>query len=1366
MLCPNCQTTNPPHAKFCLECGLHLVLCPQCGAPTQPQAKFCIECGTPLPAASNTLPSLSSISPLLPSTPAQDTFSTNHADRKHLPETDVLISPEERRVVTIMFADITGSTPLADRLDPEDMRAILAGYFNLMAEQIRRHGGTVEKYIGDAIMAVFGLPSAHEDDPDRAIRAAVDMQKALERFNNQRLSYDATAVRLQMRIGINTGEVAAPTNASPQGQDFLVTGDAVNIAARLQQVATPDTILVGERTCHSARGDYEFQQLDPFILKGKAEPVAAYTVCCSDGLNNPVVAPLSRGIAGHTTPLIGRMLELTLLHTSYARVQAERRPHLITILGTPGVGKTRLVREFLFREQERVQTAPLMHTRIAPLILRGRCLPYGEGITYWPMIEILRTLLQAQDGETGSQLRERFVEFVKQTLTQARRPEPVEDIARPLLRNIGHCLSGQIEPIETDNHIHQLLSERQITTRTVSLKEQSAQNTLLRAWRILIEALANHQPLIIVIDDIQWADEALLNLLEYLADRLTTAGVLFLCPARPDFFEHRPNWGGGHRNFTTIELEALSWDESSELVNSLLNTDDLPDALRNTILTRAEGNPFFVEEIIQMLMDRGALIEAQDTNQNKICWRIGHHTNMLFDQINTPGEPPEDTLLEEHYLLSLPYVPDTIQGVLAARVDLLLSAEKLLLQYGAIIGRTFWLSSLHELAKDLEHKTISAAITSLLQRDFIVEREDGVSKIAEDDRVFHFKHVLIRDVVYNHIPRQRRAREHARLAYWLESQQDGASSISIELLAYHYQQALTAWSIGSALETIEVNNAQTNAILYLTRSELRERAIHFLELAGNQAMQSYYTLRAIRAYIDAFDLLQENQASVLVRSKMLKKLGDAFAQRTNLDEAWRHYQLALMLVTENEPDNTTTPLTTPADPRYLLILYEHLALLATRWLGQFDEPPDMQEAYRYIEAGLQMTEQQSGSRERIVFLAYQALWFLCRSATGLIEQKKQVLEQALQSSQEALQQSETLGDPSTHSLILDAISFVYESYHLYNKAVELQMRRLSLEPRLTEREERYDLYLSLGGVTKQVSDYSSALMWQGRAWSIAQTMESPAMLRIAMVKRMKIWQSWGRWDEAEAAAHETLRLIEKYQIDERRQFWPLETLAWIACHRGNQEASERYIKRCKRLLDIPTIATSDNLYMALRMGALYYANQELDQALEAYRELLLASEPWPEPEVLATLAHLLLQTDQEEATLTHICERAISVSKQAGARKSLAVALCARGSLSTQQQKWTQAIADLRQSIQLCRELDLPWEQGHTLVALGNLYQQQALAGTKNKPDHGNLGRAHYYFEQALGFYESLRAAPRIQQVQRKLENLAGIASDLLRQPI
>ncbi len=526
MRCPNCQTINPPEARFCLECGRRLVVCPHCGTVNVPAAKFCIECGTALVSkGESTEPLLE----LVPPTPMpQEAVNTESK----------LTPPEERRVVTIMFADIIGSTPLADRLDPEDMRAILVGYFNLMTEQIRRHGGTVEKYIGDAVMAVFGMPVAHEDDPDRAIRAALDMQKALHDFNQRRQAQDAEATQLQMRIGINTGEVAAPGNSRSNRNDFLITGDAVNVAARLQQVAAPNTILVGERTYLATREVFDFYPIAPLRLKGKAEPIPAWVVV---DLHKHASAIMQhpRGIEGLQARLVGRALELTLMHATYARVQAERHPHLITLLGAPGIGKSRLVREFIAREQEAAKSASSNGGLTRPRVLAGRCPPYGESITYWPLIEILRSLLSTQGNPDSGKLPERFTEFVRDTLTKARRTEEPEQIASAIARSIGRGFGSSTDeqnypdrPEREYQHSEEMgkvvgvisaggsvisssigwgrggavdeqgyLDRRERESQRGKYSKEAEQSgprmALMRAWRVLLEALAQQQPLIL-----------------------------------------------------------------------------------------------------------------------------------------------------------------------------------------------------------------------------------------------------------------------------------------------------------------------------------------------------------------------------------------------------------------------------------------------------------------------------------------------------------------------------------------------------------------------------------------------------------------------------------------------------------------------------------------------------------------------------------------------------------------------------------------------------------------------------------------------------------------------------------------------------
>jgi class 3 adenylate cyclase/predicted ATPase len=1352
MRCSHCQTLNPPAAKFCLECGNRLGSCLSCGTINPAGAKFCIECGTILSPSSGTkTPPVADASASEPkerqtqSTPAKTAIPSIQTS---------LSAVEERRIVTIMFADITGSTPLADRLDPEDMRAILTGYFNLMTKQIRKHDGTVEKYIGDAVMAVFGAPITHEDDPDRAIRAALDMQAALRLFNEQRLARDPEATRLQMRIGINTGEVAAPSTTATQFHDFLITGDAVNIAARLQQMATPDTLLVGERTYLSSREVFEFQAIAPLQVKGKAEPIAAYVAL---GLRQATttITQHPRGLTGGSTQIVGRNLELTLLHASYARVQTERRPHLITILGAPGIGKSRLVREFITREQELIKSASPMGEIIPPLILQGRCPPYGEGITYWPLIEILRTILHVQYDDTHETVQQRFTDFLRVTFARSGSSASATEIAEILWRSIGNGLISKKTPIQVSNETELTRSETSIPVRSATTQQSNAQGALSRAWRVLLEALGERQPLIIVVDDLQWADEALLDLFEYLTDRITAVPVFVICPARPDFLEQHHDWGGGHRNFTAIELEALTQNESSDLINALLNTSELPEALRYTILTRSEGNPFFVEEIVRMFIDQGILVQGENRERGQSFWHIDNDTYSVMGEFGqsiqtadfVTEETDEDDLLLDPYLIPLPYVPDTIQGVLAARVDLLNPLDKQILQHGSIIGRIFWLSALQELITDLHPDTLENALLSLSQHDFIVEIQMRASgSPITPDRAFAFTHILIRDVVYNNIPRQRRAREHAHMALWLEEKIADQQSSFIEMIAYHLQRALSTWSTNATLDVIEIKKQRlsTTPTILLTRNDLRARTVKFLTLTGDQALDNYYSLRALRAYTDAIDLLDESHADALTRSKMLTKIGEAHAQRGNLDSAWRSIRRALQLVL---PTEETT------DHNYLLKLYNLLALFATRWLPLFDAPLDQREVRTYIDRGLKLLQEKTQSEEHVAFLTYLVFWYIDQLGKASSDKKNELAEQALHSGTQALQIAEELNNPRTLSPTLDAMSVIYiEVYRSYTKAREIQERRRQLEPLISSREELYDLYMSQGYTYLLVAEYATALTYYGQAWNNALKMESPPMVLSSMTGRMTTWYSWNRWDEAQKIALEILQFIEKYQQDEQRQLWAIETLASIAYHRGNQEEGNKYAQQYKRLLDqkSETLATEAMPNLDTKLHDIHLAQEDWPRALENYRDKFLRSEPFPSPEILSTYIELLVindQADKHEA----LFDRAVTLCEDAGAHKSLAAALRARGRLYTQKGQWEQAEEDLLRSHHYCTTLDLPWENAHSLYQLALLHQDRANKNpVENCKNDGDLMR--YYLEQALGFYTFLHAKPFVTRIREILE--------------
>jgi predicted ATPase/class 3 adenylate cyclase len=1290
-----------------MECGNHLLICAHCQAINLPRAKFCIQCGAALSDQDQ-----HRTSPL-PAPGIQATEPVAHS------RTNQLSAPEERRVVTVMFADITGSTPLADRLDPEDLRAILAGYFNLMAEQIRRHGGTVEKYIGDAVMAVFGSPLAHEDDPARAIRAALDMQHALTSFNTLRLANTPEAMRLQMRIGINTGEVAAP-GAHTDRQDFLITGDAVNVAARLQQVAVPDTILVGERTYLATRGAFAFRSLAPLQVRGKQRPLSARVV---QGLSARTLA-LSRhprGIEGMPAPLVGRSLELTLMHATYARVRDARHSHLITLLGAPGVGKTRLVREFIERElaAARCTTGELPGE---PCVLEGHCPPYGEGITYWPLVEILRTLIGVSGEESDQELEERLLSFVRTALRRARRSEDVEQVAGVLLQGSGRGLHND----------RSQGTRRELGRSTLNrdVEKGGPQAALQRACRILFEALASQQPMILVIDDLQWADEALLDLLEYLAGRLTACPLLFLCLARPDFLERRREWGGGQPNFTTIILDALSRQETGELITELLSTCELPDVLLHTIVRRAEGNPFFVEEIVRMLIDQQVL--SREDGQ----WRISAQSEEALGDLASPATPPEDTLINAHYLLPL-RVPDTIQGVLAARIDLLGPLEKQVVQAASIIGRTFWMAGVLELVDGLERAEISGILEQLLRRDFLEPSERRASGSLEHEESFSFKHILIRDVIYDNIPRVRRSQKHAQLALWLEQRVAGRQEDVIELLAYHYGQALAHWSAIHYAHAVVAQEQQADPPRPLTRPELVERTLQYLTLAGDKAYRNYHTISAIQSYSQAQDLLQANEADPLTRARMHQKLGHAYTQRANADEAWREYLQALKLM-QGQPE---------VERGELLGLYMHIAELSTRWPGWFSGWLDMQEVRTYIDAGLALVGGQPPSGEQSSFFTYQAMWSIRQMKYVVAEQRARMANQALHSGLTALHIAEQVNDTGALWIALDALGSLYRRQQRYSEAHAIQHRRQSLQALIHGREEMYDLYLALGWTHERIGVYPAAALWCGRAWHIAQRMESPSMLLSSMQGRLAVWYQWERWDEAREAATRMLQTSEQYQQEESWQLFPLEILAELTYRTGEVEESERFLRQYRRIFEQHTTRP-------LLLPGLYAARGEWAQALRDQQAQVHQSEPFPAPSSLARLAELTVLAGEPLAAQEAACERAISQAEQAYARKFLAVALRARGRMSGGQQLWDAAEEDLHQALETFKSLDLPWEQGQTLYCLGHLQRLQAglLLDERSPVRASKQGLARLFFEQAQGFFGSLHAVHAVQQVHTALQ--------------
>jgi class 3 adenylate cyclase len=576
-----------------------------------------------------------------------------------------------RKTVTVVFADVTGSTALADRLDPEAVWHVMSRYFEVMREPLERHGGTVEKFIGDAVMAVFGVPVVHEDDALRAVRAAVEMRDALAALNVElERKWDVT---LAARIGVNSGEVVAGDPAA--GQSFA-TGDAINVAARLEQAAAPGEILLGEAARGLLDGRVTVEPVEPLALKGKSAPVRAFRVLGVEADAPPPPPPVGR------SPFVGREAELRLLRESFDRCVEEHACRLVTVLGPPGIGKSRLVREALDGVASRGS------------VLVGRCPPYGEGITYLPLLDIVRQLAPSGAVELAA------------LVAGEKDGERVADLVAGALG---------LSP-----------------TRVPSEETQWA-------VRRLFEALARRRPLVVALDDVHWAEPTFLELVEHVVALARGAPILVVCLARPELLDARPSWGARGGGGDTIQLEPLAGDDARALVERGRWAAGVSPDIAGRVLEAAEGNPLFLEQLLAVQTEDGE--------------NIG--------------------------------VPPTIQAVLAARIDRLPSAERLVIQRAAVQGRVFSRGALAELVPGEEPAEVDDALGGLERRELVRRDRRGLG--GED--AFRFAHGLIRDAAYQFLRKETRSELHERLAWWLERTAARELGEQEELVGYHFEQA-------------------------------------------------------------------------------------------------------------------------------------------------------------------------------------------------------------------------------------------------------------------------------------------------------------------------------------------------------------------------------------------------------------------------------------------------------------------------------------------------------------------------------------------------------------------------------------------------
>jgi class 3 adenylate cyclase/tetratricopeptide (TPR) repeat protein len=696
-----------------------MIVCPNCAEENPERARFCLACGTALePAATG----------------------------------------EERKVVSVLFVDLVGFTAGADRADPEDVRATLRPYHERVSREIERFGGTVEKFVGDAVMAVFGAPVAYEDDPERAVRAGLRILDAIVELSEEE------GLELAVRVAVATGEAVVQLGAQPGTGEGIATGDVVNTAARLQGQAPVGGIVVNEQAYRATQQAIVYEELPPVAVKGKAETVPLWRA----------VEARSRfgvDVEGITTPFVGRERELRLLQDTFERMVGESEIQLVTITGEPGVGKTRLLAELRNWIDDRPEFISWR---------QGRCLPYGDGITFWALGEIVKAHAGILESDASADAEEKLREAV----AGADDAEWLHARLGPLVGLAGGDAS----------------------------REES-----FGAWLRFIESVAATGPLILLFEDLHWADDALLDFVERLVDWSSGLPILVLCTGRPELYERHPAWGGGKRNSTTVSLSPLSAEETSRLVAALLDAAVLPAETQAALLERAGGNPLYTEEYVRLFLELGS---AED----------------------------------------LP-LPETVQGLIAARLDTLPPERKALIQDAAVVGKVFWAGALAAMgSRDAE--TVGEGVQLLARKELV--RRARLSSVEGQDE-YAFWHALIRDVAYGQIPRSARAAKHIAAADWIEEMAGERIADHADLLAHHAAEAIALGAVAG-------------------EDGLQGRAARYLVLAGDRSFQLDVDAADAR-YRSALELLPPGSEE---HGLTLLKLGETAMAHGRFEETAVH----------------------------------------------------------------------------------------------------------------------------------------------------------------------------------------------------------------------------------------------------------------------------------------------------------------------------------------------------------------------------------------------------------------------------------------------------------------------------------------------
>jgi len=1003
-----------------------MLVCPSCGTENPEGARFCNACGT--------------------------TLGQTEQRRK------------ERKFATALFADLVGSTALAEQEDPEVVQSVVGRTFDRLSEEIARYEGLLEKFMGDAVLAVFGVPRAHEDDAERAVRAALEMQAVLSELNR---SFAAEGKpTLEMRIGIEAGEVLVDVERASGPRDRMLTGDAVNTAARLQAAAEPAQIVVGAGVYASTKDVIEYRELEPLTLKGKAEPVAAWRA-----LRIKARTRGERPRLGLEAKLVGRDEELSVLKQTLRRVETEGRPALVTIVGPAGVGKSRLVAEL----EAYVEGLPqIVYWR------RGRSLAYGN-TSYSAFADAIKAQCEIFEDDDAEAAGKKADAAVRELFGD-------ESVAPQIRALVG---AGDARGMSRED--------------------------LFEAWRRFLERLAARYPLAVVLDDLHWADEGLLDFVEHVAD-WAQGPIIVVATARPELFETRPTWGGGKRNAASIYLDPLSETEGGAMLDDLLSGPVAPE-LKRTIVERSEGNPLYVEEIVRKLIDDGVL-RATDAAK----WEV--------------ARPVQDVEL-----------PRSIHGLISARLDGLPEDEKSVLQDAAVIGRVFWAGAVAELTGRSVGE-IRDALGRLRVKELVLPHEPSS---FSDEHEFSFRHNLIRDGAYDSLPKALRADKHAGVAHWAEQHAGDRADEIAELIATHLLEAL------GYLEELGETGER--------RDELRRDALRWTRAAGERTVALWLKAEAARWFreaerlADALELSPQERAG-LVRAhveaswgtdpvpehiRVVRVAQDVFEtldDRLNVGWTWTRLVIPLLMLGQDDEAETA-------------------GRTATSMLEPFGEGAELADAlHRFgwylwrrgrndeAEPLLRRSAAMAGRvGARAIHAEATQTLAVCLSQAGRSEE-------ALETIEEAFRLAKEVGDVTNLMRCYNNLTSLVADLASDNRRAEEVIREgLELVQRAGARQNEGWLTGSLGDVLARLGRLEEAEEFQRRAIEVALSVGDEPLHGMRLTALASVVMLRGRLEEAEEVQRASIPIIESNPEPQSLVFIPWMAGMLALLRRENAEAA-------------------------------------------------------------------------------------------------------------------------------------------------------------------------------------------------------------------